>query len=400
MKTNWKYLILCFIAACFITSCTKPYNPKVISSSGNYLVVEGTINTGGDSTTILLSRTVALNSNLTSTPVLGAVITIQSNQNQSYSLTEEGNGVYASPAQTLPATAQYRLSIVTPDGKTYLSDYVAPVVTPPIDSIGFTVVSNAHVGTGVQIYVNTHDPSNSTHYYRWDYNQTWMFSSEYESLYYSDGTQILFRTPAQQVYQCWANGLSTDIELGSSAKLTQDVIYQAPLVFIPSTSEEIELRYSILVKQYALSAGAYNYFSILKQNTEELGSIFDAQPSQLTGNIHCTTDATLPVIGYISAGTIQQKRVYINRTQLPYNWVTVYPFDCVADTASFAYRMTPTSPPINEVQEYLIPIPSAYSITSPILLPGGSSPTGYQYVDRDCGDCSIRGTTTKPGFWQ
>ena len=135
MKMNGKYIILCGIIAFFAISCTKPYNPKVISTAGNYLVVEGTINTGGDSTTILLSRTVPLNSNLTTVPELGAVITIQNNQNQSYSLVEKGNGVYASAALTLPATAQYRLSIVTTDGKTYLSNYVTPIVTPPIDSI-------------------------------------------------------------------------------------------------------------------------------------------------------------------------------------------------------------------------------------------------------------------------
>jgi hypothetical protein len=400
MKVTGKYIILFAITACLIASCTKPYNPKVITSAGNYLVVEGIINTGGDSTKILLSRTVPLNSTTTSTPELGAVITIQSNQNQTYSLVEIGNGAYASTALTLPANAQYRLSIVTTDGKTYLSDYVAPVTTPPIDSVGFTPLSSKQVGTGLQIYVNTHDPNNNTHYYRWDYNQTWTFSAEYESYYITNGTAIVTRTPAQQVYQCWASSLSTNIELGSSAKLTQDVIYQAPLVFIPSTSEEIELRYSILVKQYALSADAYNYFSLLKQNTEQLGSIFDAQPSQLTGNIHCTTDATLPIIGYISAGTIQQKRIYINKSQLPHNWVATYPFDCITDTALFKYYPSPNALPINQVAQYLIPGTYPFTVTVPILPPGAMVPTGYQYVDQDCADCSIRGSTTPPSFWQ
>jgi hypothetical protein len=399
MKVREKYIILIAITACCVTGCTKPYAPKVISSPNNYLVVEGTINTGGDTTTILLSRTVPLNSNLTSIPELGAVVTIQSNQNQSYSLPENGNGVYISPALTLATTAQYRLSIVTTDGKTYLSDYVTPIVTPTIDSIGFTEESNKQVGTGVQIYVNTHDPKNNTHYYRWDYNETWIFHSEYESFYYSDGTNVLFRTPAQQVYQCWANSISTDIKLGSSAKLTQDVIYQSPLVFIPSTSEKLESRYSILVKQYALSVDAYNYFSLLKQNTEELGSIFDSQPSELTGNIHCTTNATLPVIGYISAGTIQQKRVYINNAQLPQNWIATYPYNCEPDTAFLDFEVR-GRPPINQVAAWLIPLPNPFSITTAIVPPGGTLPIGYQYTDRGCADCSIRGTTTKPSFWQ
>jgi len=396
MRVKGEYIIIYSIITWFISGCTKPYNPKVISTASNYLVVEGIINTGGDSTTILLSRTVPLNSNLTTVPELGAVITIQSNQNQSYSVAEKGNGVYSSTVLTLPATAQYRLSIVTTDGKTYLSDYVTPKASPPIDSIGFTEVSNKQQGSGLQIYVNTHDPNNNTHYYHWDYTETWQFHAEYESDYVSNGTAIVGRTPAQQIYQCWGNSISTDIELGSSAKLTQDVIYQNPLTFVPSTSEKLETRYSILVKQYALSTDAYNYFSLLKQNTEELGSIFDAQPSQLTGNIHCTTNATLPVIGYISAGSVQQKRIYINNSQLPTTWITAYPYNCELDTAWFA---DPHARGANNVEAFLVPLLNSNIPTVEFGGPTGPD-LGYLYTDIDCADCSIRGTTTKPGFWQ
>lgn len=393
MNTTGKYIILCGIIACFIIGCTKPYNPKVIATPSNYLVVEGTINTGGDSTKILLSRTVPLTSTLNSIPELGATVTIQSNQNQSYPLTTTGNGIYTSPALTLPSTAQYRLSIVTSDGKAYLSDYVSPVATPPIDSVGFNEVSNAQEGAGMQVYVNTHDPNNNTHYYRWDYAETWEFTAEYSSLYISNGTSIVPRQSSQQVYQCWASGLSTDINLGSSAKLTQDVIYQAPITFVPSNSEKLEIRYSVLVTQYALTAAAYNYFSILKENTESLGSIFDAQPSQLTGNVHCTTDPTLPVIGYVTAGTVQQKRIYVNNSQLPKTWVAYYPYNCLLDTALYNDHS------LNEVAAILLPLPSSFVETVGVYPPGGPI-IGYQYVDRDCGDCTIRGTNVKPSFWQ
>jgi hypothetical protein len=394
MSVNWRYIALCNVIAYFVIGCTKPYNPKVISNAGNYLVVEGIINTGGDSTKILLSRTVALNSNLTSTPELGATVTIQDSQNQSYSLSTTGNGIFTSSALTLNNTLKYRLSIVTSDGKIYLSDYVSPIATPPIDSVGFNIISNAQQGAGAQVYINTHDPNNNTHYYHWDYAETWEFTAKYYSLYVSNGSSIVLRPSSQQIYQCWASGLSTDINLGSSAKLTQDVIYQAPIIFIPSNSEKIEIRYSILVTQYALSADAYNYFSILKQNTEELGSIFDAQPSQLTGNIHCTTNPTLPVIGYISAGTVQQKRIYINHQQLPNNWISYYPYNCELDTALYDDHN------LNEVAQILLPLPNSNVITAAVYPLGGMNIIGYQYVDRDCGDCTIRGTNIQPSFWQ
>jgi hypothetical protein len=376
------------LLASFI-SCAKPYNPKVVASPNNYLVVEGTINTGSDSTIVKLSRTVNVNSATTVNPVPDATVAIQDDQNGSYSLQSLNNGYYVTSGLNLGNAHKYRLSITTTDGKIYLSDYVSPVASPPIDSIGFTIKN-----TGAQIYVNTHDPKNSTHYYRWDYTETWQFHADYDSQYISNGTNIVLRTAAQNIYQCYGNSISNNILLGSSAKLSQDVIYQAPITLIPPTSEKIEQRYSIKIKQYAITQDAYNYFQILKQNTEELGSIFDAQPSQLTGNIHCTTDATLPVIGYISAGTIQQKRVFFNTAQFPATWIPTYPYNCNIDTSYFSDKSG-----IDEVQEYLVPIPTS-SIPLHLFYIKGAGPFGYVYSDVTCVDCTIRGTLTKPSFWQ
>jgi len=262
-------------------------------------------------------------------------------------------------------------------------------VSPPIDSIGFKTVNN-----NLQVYVNTHDPNNATHYYRWDYTETWQFHAHDASDYITNDTIIVSRTAAQDIYQCWSNDISTNIELASSAKLSQDVIYQNPLLSIPSTSEKIEIRYSILLKQYAMTSAGYNYYSLLKQNTEQLGSIFDAQPSTLTGNIHCTTNSTIPVIGYVTAGAYAMKRIYIDRSQLPDSWITIYPYTCSVDTALYA---DPKAHGANEVQAILIPKYNPNVIIQALTHSGQI--IGYTYTDHDCGDCSIRGTTVQPGFW-
>lgn len=390
MKMNWRYIIWCGIITCLGLQCTKPYNPAVVAGPNSYLVVEGNINTGTDSTTIQLSHTTNIASGITSAPVSDATVSIQDNQNEIYKLTSEGNGAYKSGLVYLDPTRTYRINITTSDGKNYISDYVPATSPPPIDSIGFTIKSN-----GIQLYVNTHDPNNKTHYYRWDYIETWEFHAKFNSDYMSNGDTIVVRPLDQQIFKCWTNDLSNDIGLGSSAKLTQDVIYQAPLLFIPSTSEKIEDRYSILLKQYAMTSDGYNYYNLLKQNTQELGSIFDAQPSTLTGNIHCTTNAGLPVIGYITAGTVQQKRVYINNEQLPMTWEPTYPYDCEQDSALF---MDPRTLPAGQNTVLpLIPLPNAYVPTEPITKM--NAVIGYLYSDHSCADCSIRGSTTPPGFW-
>jgi hypothetical protein len=72
----------------FMISCRKPYNPPATTTSNSYLVVEGVINSGTDSTIIKLSQTVNLSSKVSLNPLTRAVLTVENDQNGSYPLTE------------------------------------------------------------------------------------------------------------------------------------------------------------------------------------------------------------------------------------------------------------------------------------------------------------------------
>lgn len=388
---------LIFFLLAFMT-CRKPYNPPAITGNGSYLVVEGVINASSDSTIITLSRTVNVSSTTTINPVTGAQVAVVSDQNVDFPLTETASGTYVSPGLNLDITHQYRLSIKT-GNEQYQSDLEPVNITPPIDSIGFNIV-NAPV-TGIQIYANAHDASNTTKYYRWDYSEAWEFHAEYASNYVTNGTLIELRQPDQLITYCYTNDVSSDIVLGSSAKLAQNIIYQEPIVFIPSTSEKIEDKYSILLRQYALTPEAYSFYQSMKTNTEDLGSIFDAQPSQLPGNIHCITNPSEPVIGYVSVCTVSSKRIFISNEQLP-KWVPTYPYKCTLDTE--LYCAGPYCR--NDVAMNLIPTDSQLIPTTEICPPGQPCPppplppAGYLASEVDCVDCTIRGSKTAPSFWQ
>jgi len=315
------------IGAFSVTGCRKVFDPPAIASPGTYLVVEGVINIGSDSTVIRLSHTVSIASKTTANPVPDAVITVESDQNISYPLSEITPGRYVSVGLNLNSTRTYRLHIKTPDNKEYLSDFVEAKVTPAIDTVAYTTNNNA-----MQLTSSTHDSKNNTHYYRFDYAETWLFHAEYFSAFVSNGTELLARPVDQLIYTCWASNNSSTILLASSAKLAQDVIYQNPLTSVVSSSEKIEAKYSIVVREYALTSAAYLFWQNLKKNTENLGSIFDAQPSQINGNIHNVANSNEPVIGYVSASTISSKRIFITRDQLPNTWTTTYPFGCQLDS--------------------------------------------------------------------
>lgn len=389
MNKRLKILPLIVCAYVGISTCKAPYSPKPVSGSAGYLVVEGMINTSADSTIFRLSRTVQISSGIDSSAVTGAQVSVENSSNASYPLSEIGKGIYASANLGLDSTQQYRLHIKTSDGKEYLSDLVQSKPTPPIDSVGF-----ATSNTGMQLYVNTHDPKGTSRYYRWDYQETWEFHAKYLSSFMISGNAVVQRPTGQLKYYCFANHVSSSVILGSSAKLSKDLIYQQPIQFINATSEKIEMRYSILVKQYALTQDAYNYWQNLKKNTEQLGSIFDAQPSQMQSNIHCVSNPDEPVVGYISAGSVSQKRVFIDNSELPQTWVPSYPYVCTQDSMWFC--KLPSC--INEVAQDLIPNPGAYQPTQQFYI--NSALEGYLASSPECTDCTLRGTQQTPVFWK
>jgi hypothetical protein len=377
------YICLITLIVAFY-SCQKPIDLKATTTNANILVVDGLINAGTDLTTIKLSRTVIIGNKNTANPEGGATITIENAQATVATLKEIVKGTYSSSPVTLnlDKTKQYRIRIKTANGKIYLSDLVDVKITPPIDSIGYTVKNN-----GIEIYANTHDDTNNSRYYLYNYAETWQFSARYFSSYRSNGSGLSLRTQAELVSSCYGETSSANIFLNSTAALSRDVAYQFPLTFIEGTSEKISIKYSIFVIQTTLTKEAYAFWDNLKKSTESLGSIFDAQPSQLIGNIHNIADAAEPVIGYISAGTTQTKRIYINKYELPVSFITKYPYNCSIDTAKTSNDLTAKVIPLNSGTTPLNPA------EPPGLLP-------FVYTDRTCGDCTIRGTVQKPAFWQ
>ena len=387
-----KFRFVFYVSLLVLLCCKKPYNPPATSTLNSYLVVDGVINLSVDSTVIKVSRTVKLNSKTVLNPVLGATVTIEGEQSGSVPLYDfNNNGHYFSYNIAIPPTQRYRLRIV--DGaKQYLSDFVVVKQTPNIDSIGYNIQNNI-----VNLYVNSHDPANNTRYYRWDYDETWIFHTKYESSFVLDPStnSIQPRNAFQQIFYCYASDVSPQLILNSTVKLSKDVVYQNPLTQIPLTSEKVENKYSILVREYALTQDAFNFYQQLSNNTEQLGSIFDAQPSQLTGNIHCLSNPGEPVLGYVTATNVQTKRIYIISSQLPGDIPPTYPYDCTQDTALYKDKLGN-----NQVQNTLINPPIDYLPTSAIYATGTPIIIGYLYSTLECTDCTIRGTTQAPPWWQ
>ena len=201
------------------------------------------------------------------------------------------------------------------------------IPNPPLDTINYQL--NAE---GLQIFVNTHNPQNNTRYYKWQYKETW----EFHSAYLSKLKYVIDPTPQGDVYSlspsvvayyppdpydssifiCWQSDSSTELFLGSSAALSEDLIH-LPITTIPTGSQKLTVLYSINIIQYGWSEAGYQFLQAMKKNTETTGSVFNPLPSQLIGNIHCLSDPSKMVVGYFNVSPEQENRFFISAADVP-----------------------------------------------------------------------------------
>jgi hypothetical protein len=394
-KKVFKYGIMFMIVFSFCC-CKKSYSPPEINANHLFLSVDGLINTGLNSTsTVTLTRSQNLSDTVASIPEKSATVIIKSNTGASYQLIDTGsNGIYVSPVLSLNPAEPYSLSITTANGSQYTSDPVFSKQPPPIDSVSWTLgFDGAADAQAVNIYVNTHDPSGKTRFYRWDFIETWAHDVIYRTFYsILPNKKIEYISDSNQhPWHCWTNAPSTNILLGSAGGLSADVISVAPITRIYQNDPRLDIKYSILVKQYALDSSAYDYWLLVQRQSETLGGLFDIQPAQLSGNIHNLKDPGESVYGYVSASSVQQQRIFINNENLP-GWKSIQTQQC--KLALF----TPEPGLNQDINTYYYTDPNFtfyyYDYN------GLSGPTQI-LITPACLDCTFQGgSTIKPSFWQ
>jgi len=379
-----KYSMFLWLAL-LVSDCKKPFTPPAIVGPNNYLVVDGVINTGPNAVTIInLNRTRNLNDTIvTGIPELGAQISIVSQGGNSYPLVDStGKGLYYSSPLTLDPAGQYKIEITTADNRQYSSDYVTPHATPAIDSIFYEQPND------FTLYLTTHDPANNTHYYRWDYLQTWEHDSRYQSPWELRHGQVWAKDPdsgSQQTDRCWTTTMSNTILLGNTTALGQDLVDKMPIITLINNDLRIDIGYYILVRQYALTKDAYNYWQLIQKTSQQVGTLFDLQPTQLTGNIYCTTNPNEPVIGYMSASSVQQAHLYVENYQLN-NWPHYVYFE--GCPTNYSARSSPDDFHTYNYADTAFG-PYYYITNGPLVV-----------APKRCMDCRRQGgSNVKPSFW-
>jgi hypothetical protein len=360
-----------------VSACRKPFEAPENPDAGTILVVEGGLAVGDSADNkIFLSRLQPLDDTVVSRRESGATISVISKTGASWVIPEVAVGEYRA-LNNIPAANDHKLRIVTKSGRKYETPFLKTVNTPPIDSVTWQEQQN------VDIFVHTHDPTNATPYYRWDFTETWEYRSWYESFAYFKDGQLIDRKPDEMVYQCWRTRQSGNVILANTLALTENRISFQPLISIVRPEERLSVRYSILVRQYGLTKEAYEFWNILRKNTELTGSLFDPQPSQLPGNIICLDDPNERVIGFVSAGKQVSKRIFIRNGDLRTSWPK-------EDQALFCVALTGTT------DEMIVALKQDTTLAPAYFITGG----GLAIAKKRCTDCTLNGgVNVKPGFW-
>jgi len=369
-----------FALLLILDSCIEPFSPPEVNSPDTYLVVDGFLNVGQDTSKIELRRT--QNTSETANPVIekGAKITAEGEAGEIYAFTEKSNGLYILLPSQINQSGKYRLRIKTTNAKEYLSEFVAVTKTPPIDSVS----TRLDLGLNSMVFnINTHDPSNNTRFYRWKFEETWTYRTQYYSTLEVIGNvangSVVERK--DNINTCYRTNKSSSILLGSTIKLSQDIIKDLPINIVSIPSNKLLFKYSILVKQYALSREAFEYWTDLAKTTQGTGSLFDPLPSQVTGNIKNVNDAQELVFGYFSAVTEQKKRIFI----APGLGALAR---CETDTLLVACL------PRREEQ-------CALETSGLLLYYADPRQQTVIVAEANCVDCRLQGgVTTKPSFWE
>jgi hypothetical protein len=368
-------LLICCIW--LVVACRKPFESPENPDAGTILVVEGGLAVGDSADNkILLSRLQPLKDTVVSRPEPGATITIISRSGRSWAITDIGQGEYRS-LHSIPAAEDHKLRIVTKSGRRYETAFLKTINTPLIDSV--TRIE----GENVDLFVHTHDPTNATPYYRWDFTETWEYKARYESFVYLKGDQLVERLPEEKVFRCWKTRQSDKILINNTLALSENRISFQPLTTIVRPEERLSERYSILVRQYGISKEAYEFWNILRKNTELTGSLFDPQPSQLPGNITCLDDPSEQVIGFISAGKQVSKRIFIRNADLNRTWPR-------EDDEAFCVVKS------GLIEEMIVALKQDTTFGQAYFI----TPGAMAIAKNPCVDCTRKGgVNVKPSFW-
>jgi len=375
-------LLLCLL----VSSCIERYYPDTELNFTPKLVVDGMIATDDGKQEIIISK-----SSPTEKPELipapGCAVFVEDDQGHRSTFSEsqiKGHYVGFLDGLSIVIGGHYRLHVKTPDGKEFVSSYEELMPCPEVDNVYYELQTKQTTDPkvtdkGLQFFIDFKGDKNYGRFYRWQLTQTFEYHSTWplDKWLDWDGSHDL-KFPDYSNFICYKTDKLSEIFVLSTAGFTQNSYPKYKLHFVKDQTQELQHKYSLMVRQYSLTESAYNYWENLRKNNQENVNLFGRQPANVKGNIHNVNDTTDVALGYFGISAVRSKRIIV----LPINGLS---FDHV-----YRCKALVITGPIDPDDR-----PFYFATDEDAL---GNKYTGQ--AGPECIFCTmLGGTTEKPPYW-
>ncbi len=366
------------------------------------LVINGTISNEHGPYTIKISKSAPVNE-FSEIPVTGCTVSIfeKSGTTESYEeLIEVEPGVYQTAVGGIQGTIgnSYYLSVLTPEGQEYITEYQEMKEPVEIESVEYELIVKDHEDyiyglPGYQFYVSSEEAQIEDNFFLWRLIETYEYTNDYKLTDYFLGTRRIIDETADtsyveeitndtlldyfnyKVYTCWKTQPVNYIYTGKTDNLAIPKIVKQPLEFVTTETKRLSVRYSLLVKQFTVNEESYYYWEQLEKQSSDDNFLVASQPYSIIGNIRNINDENDLVFGYFTVASVHEKRVFADKPNKPF-----YCEECfvITDQETIRDILSRRNPPFY------------YATTD----------DGEGLIEANCIDCRNEGgTTKKPDFW-
>lgn len=429
MSSNKSHIIICCATLLIaIGGCVEPFEAETLSFE-NVLVIDARITDEFKKHEIILAR---------SYPFENDNFEVESNANiqiiddagVTFDFEETAAGKYLSISEFAAQTGKrYQLLVTTKNGKSYESEMVKTPASIPIKEFKADIAFNDKDVEGLHITLTNEEANTTAKYFRYEYEETYKIIAPFynplefdviDSIYFGDGDfdtiEIGIKARTEESRVCYKTLRSADIVLSDTYSTIDNQTTRTSIRFLESDDFKISHRYTILVKQFALTQEAHGYYKNLDDFTSSESVFSEIQPGFLEGNIKALNDSDA-VLGYFEVAAMNQNRYFFNYNDFfPDRDLPPYAINCAITSTpaflSYAPHVGPEliadsgvaiSPLLDGIQAGIF----AYydvNVDYEALLSWQletADLSGFPYFVKatPCIDCRVLGSNVKPEFW-
>lgn len=401
MKKTDYYKIFLFVGLVFgSVSCVDPYQLQT-SNYEEAIVIEASITNEVTKHEVKVSKTYRLEDDNGNASITDAEVFVTDSDGVQYNFEFDTNSYKSTSEFAALPEKQYTLTINSSNGKTYKSTPKKLTTVNQIESVVPIVKTNLDGERGVSIAVNSFDPTNTSKYYRYEYEETskvtapkWrpayaVVNPDNSGVVGHPYIELFNRT--EEARTCYTPNKSNSIILTNTSTLIEDRVSEFEIRFLHQSDYTIAERYSVLVKQYVESLESYTYYRILQELSQSGEVLSPNQPGFIAGNLFSVDNPNEKVVGYFNVSSVSEKRIFFNYTDL-FPGEALPPYFDVCEEIEFNYCFDPAPAECDGTSLNGLVLNDAviyYQISG----------LNYTFIKPVCGDCTSFSSNIRPAFW-